>query len=217
MTITLDTKSLGVVLKQVAGDLQGCAAELQELDAQIGDGDLGVTAELAGKAMADFIDTTDSNELGLFLSRCGMAVNKASPSTFGTLLASGFLGAGKAIGKVQEIDEDDLVVMWSGAVEGIKNRGKAEVGDKTMLDSLVPGFEAFEKAMKAGGSVSESFSAAVEAAKAGMESTAGMKAKFGRASWRQEATTEFRDGGAVAMYRIIESFARHLREYTENS
>jgi len=208
--VRLTSKDIVSILTEVAADMKGHINELRELDAVIGDGDLGVTIELGADAMASFLASANENDIGKMLARCGMSVNKANPSTFGTLLASAFLGAGKAVQNKSDITAVDLVLMGNGAIDGIKHRGKTEVGDKTMLDSLVPAVEAFKNSLNEERSTAEAMKAAVSAAEAGMQATADMKAKVGRGSYRQDSTVGVRDGGAAAMYFLVESFARHL-------
>ena len=202
------------VLKKVADDMKGHIEELRQLDAIVGDGDLGVTVELGSNALSDFLETTTETDIGKLLGTCGMTFNKASPSTFGTLLASGFLAASQAARNKQELAVEDLVVMANGAIDGIKRRGKAEVGDKTMLDSLVPAVESFEREINNESSLTVASAAAITAAEEGMKATTNMKAKHGRASWHQEKTIGLQDAGATAMYYLIESFAKHLGELT---
>jgi len=88
-----------------------------------------------------------------------------------------------------------------------EKRGKATVGDKTMLDSLVPAVEAFDKEIKGHMTVAQALHAAAIAAEGGMQATINMKAKYGRASWRQEGSVGVRDAGATAVYYLIRSFA----------
>lgn len=198
------------ILAGVANDMTGHTDELRELDAIIGDGDLGVTIELGSKAMASYLAAPDETDIGKMIAKCGMNANKANPSTFGTLLASAFMGAGKAVQDKTYITAADLILMADGAIDGIKKRGKAETGDKTMLDSLCPAVEAFKKSYSATGNTTEALKAAVAAAEEGMLATAGMKAKVGRGSYKPDGTAGVRDGGATALYFLIESFVRHL-------
>ncbi len=198
------------LLKKMAVDMSGHIEELRELDAASGDGDLGVTIELGANAMIAYLNAPDETDIGKMLAKLGMNANKANPSTFGTLLASAFMGAGKAVQGKPEITEADLVLMGLGAVEGVKKRGKAEPGDKTMLDTLMPAVDAFKKGVEQGKNLTASLSESVAAAREGMLATDKMKAKFGRASYRQDSSVGIRDGGAVAMYYLIESFAHHL-------
>ncbi len=206
---TLDVARFAVILKEVATDLKNRAEELRQLDAILGDGDLGVTIELASKAMSDYLATQNDDDVGKLLMNTGLNINKVSPSTFGTVLANAFMGAGKAIFGKKPVEIKDLALMGDGAIESIKKRGKAEVGDKTVIDALVPAVETFKKE-NGKGDAKAALAAAVKAAEAGMKATANMKAKFGRAKWFQEKSVGVQDGGATALYYMIESFVRHL-------
>lgn len=202
------------ILKEVASDFKGHSEELRQLDAVIGDGDLGVTVELGSKALGEYLASPAPEDAGQMLAQCGLQFNKASPSTFGTLLASAFMGAGKAAMGKKAIEVEDLALLADGAVDGIKKRGKAEVGDKTLLDCLVPAVEAFKKEL-AGGGIDTALKAALAAAEEGMKATIPMMSKHGRASWHREKTIGVQDAGATAMYYLIESFVRHLNSSIE--
>jgi phosphoenolpyruvate---glycerone phosphotransferase subunit DhaL len=210
--IQLKRADLISILIKVAGDMKGHVDPLRDLDAVMGDGDLGVTVGMGSDALIAYLAAPDETDLGKMLVKCGMNINKVNPSTFGTLQASALMGAGKAVINKTEITVEDLIAMGNGAIDGIKKRGKAEVGDKTMLDSLVPAVEAFQRSFAEKGDVAEALKAAVTAAEAGMLATDHMRAKFGRGSWRPDGTVGKRDGGATALYYIIESSARHLEE-----
>jgi dihydroxyacetone kinase-like protein len=212
----LNRADLTSVLIKVAGDMKEHVDQLRDLDAVMGDGDLGVTIGMGSDAMIAYLADPDETDIGKMLVKCGMNVNKVNPSTFGTLQASAFMGAGKAVLNKTEITVADLIAMGNGAIDGIKKRGKAEVGDKTMLDSLVPAVETFQRSFDRTDDIAEALKAAVSAAEAGMLATDTMKAKFGRGSWRPDGTAGKRDGGATAFYFMIESFARHLRDLVDN-
>ncbi len=213
--IRLSGAELTSVLIKVAGDMKGHVDELRDLDAVIGDGDLGVTVGMGADAMIAYLAAPDETDIGKMLVKCGMNVNKVNPSTFGTLQASAFMGAGKAVLNKTEVTVVDLIAMGNAAIDGIKKRGKAEVGDKTMLDSLVPAVDTFQRFFNEKEDIVEALKAAVSAAEAGMLATDHMKAKFGRGSWRPDGTVGKRDGGAAAFYFMIESFARHLRDLVD--
>lgn len=205
--------SIVAALKRVAADMESHVEELRELDARIGDGDLGVTIELSCRALRECLDQThEEKDVGQLLTECGWSINKASPSTFGTLLASAYLGAGKAVSGKESISKEDLVSMAEGAIEGIKRRGKADVGDKTMLDCLVPAASTFKKEVQMGRSVGEALEAAVTAAEQGLQSTINMTSKHGRASWQGEKAVGVQDAGATAIYYMLRSMARHLTD-----
>lgn len=204
----LDTKAAIPVLKETVAGLSRHAEDVRKLDAMVGDGDMGVTVELASKAVVDFLANPGEDDIGKLLMKCGMQINRMSPSTFGTLLAACFVEAGKAVLGKKELEFKDLPTLGSGAVDGLKKRGKAEAGDKTMLDALVPSLDAFQKEMSKGEKAA--VEAAIEAARNGMEATVNMKAKFSRASYRKDGGLGVQDAGATAMYFLIEALGESL-------
>lgn len=208
--LILTTINMVSILKEVAADLESHSEELRQLDAVIGDGDLGVTIELGSKAIREYLASSDEDDIGQLLAKCGMCINKAIPSTFGTLLASAFMGAGKASMGKEKFGIGDLGLMGDGAIDSVKKRGRAVVGDKTMLDCLVPAVEAFKRESADGDDPKVALKEAVTAAKVGMEATISMVAKHGRASWHGEKSVGVQDAGATAMYYMIESFVRHF-------
>ena len=211
--LNLDAAHIVTILKDLAADLKGHAEELRQLDAIVGDGDLGITIELASKAISEYLASANETDVGRLLAQCGLNINKVSPSTFGTILASAFIGAGKAVMGKNQLEIHDLLLMGEGAVENIQRRGKAQVGDKTVLDAIVPAVEVLKKRLGDGTKPKAAIKAAVKAAEDGMKATTNMKAKFGRARWVQDSSVGVQDGGATAMYYMIESFARLLNSY----
>lgn len=209
---TLESADLRAVLLAVATDMETHIEELRELDAALGDGDLGITMQLAAGAIAEAGKDGQEDDVGVMLSALALSINKVSPSTFGTLLASAFLGAATPVRGRHQVGARELAAMGTGAVEGVTKRGKAKVGDKTMLDALVPAVEAFQTEVESGQSVSQALEKAVVAAAEGVEATTSMTAKFGRASWHGEESVGKRDAGAVAVYHLIDSFAAHAQQ-----
>jgi len=212
MGTSINSTQLTSILLSLADDVEARSDELRQLDAAIGDGDLGITIQLGSEGMRQYLHSSPGQDIGQHLARCGMSINKASPSTFGTLLASAFMAAGKAVSGKTAITPTDLALMGEAAIEGIKKRGHAEVGDKTMLDCLVPAAAAYKAAVESGVDPASALSAAVEAANAGMLSTVEMVSKHGRASWHRENSVGVQDAGATAMYFMVESFARHAQQ-----
>jgi dihydroxyacetone kinase-like protein len=210
MSRAINAATLVDILKDAAVGWGRHSEELRQLDSITGDGDLGVTVELASKAMTDYLNNPGEEDIGKLIMKCGMQINKASPSTFGTLLASAFMEAGKTVLGRKEIEVKDLALVGQGAVDGLKKRGKAEVGDKTMLDSLVPAIEAYKRAIGNNTDDKIALGQAIEAAKKGMEATKNMKAKYSRASYRPDGGIGVQDAGATATNYLIESFARSL-------
>jgi phosphoenolpyruvate---glycerone phosphotransferase subunit DhaL len=208
--LSLDARKMCAVLQETAQEFRGHSEELTRLDALIADGDLGVTVELAGKAIYDFAANPGEDDIGKLLSKCGIYINKMSPSTFGTLLAAAFLEAGKACLGHKEIVIKDFLMIGKSAMEGIQKRGKSAVGEKTMLDTLASAVEAFQNASVQEADGQAVIHAGIVGAKAGMESTTNMKATHGRASYRSDKGVGVQDAGATAMYYLIESFGKSV-------
>ena len=210
--LIISRKDLVAVLQKMAAGLKEHVDELRDLDAALGDGDLGVTVELGSNAILAYLSAQNELDIGRMLAKMGMDINKVNPSTFGTLLASAFIGAGKATQGKNALIAIDLLTMGYGAVDAIKKRGKAEVGDKTMLDALVPAVEAYKEILSQNNDVIFALQKAAAASEEGMNATATMKAKYGRVSWRPDGGMGLKDGGATALYFLISSFTTNLIE-----
>jgi dihydroxyacetone kinase-like protein len=129
----------------------------------------------------------------------------------GPLYGTAFLRASTALSNKEEVSTEDAAGALEAALGGIKQRGKAEVGDKTIVDALEPAVEAAkEAASEAGGSVAAVFRAAAEAAKAGAESTVPLTARKGRASYLGARAQGHQDPGATSTYLLLEAAARAL-------
>ena len=210
--LIISRKDLVAVLQKMAAGLKEHVDELRDLDAALGDGDLGVTVELGSNAILAYLSAQNELDIGRMLAKMGMDINKVNPSTFGTLLASAFIGAGKATQGKNALIAIDLLTMGYGAVDAIKKRGKAEVGDKTMLDALVPAVETYKEILSQNNDVIFALQKAAAASEEGMYATATMKAKYGRVSWRPDGGMGLKDGGATALYFLISSFTTNLIE-----
>jgi phosphoenolpyruvate---glycerone phosphotransferase subunit DhaL len=122
------------------------------------------------------------------------------------------MAAGKAVKGKPEADLHDLVVMGRAAVESVQQRGKAKLGDKTMLDALVPAIDALEDAEKDGLTLSKALANAAEAANNAVEDTASLKAIIGRAGWFSDRTQGHKDPGAAAIAELIKSLSSSVPE-----
>ena len=210
--LMITRQDLVTILQKTAVDIKKHVNELRDLDAALGDGDLGVTIELGSNAMLAYLSAQDEVDIGRMLAKMGMDINKVNPSTFGTLLASAFMGAGKAVQGKTILFAGDLLPMGYGAIDAIKKRGKAEVGDKTMLDALVPAVKSYDESISSNNDINQALQLAATASEKGLNATAEMKAKFGRVSWRPDGGVGLKDGGATALYFLISSFTMHLIE-----
>jgi phosphoenolpyruvate---glycerone phosphotransferase subunit DhaL len=183
---------------------------LGELDATIGDGDLGVTIELGCRSLQSGLRNPKECDIGAILVESGQNFSRAASSTFGILVATAFMRAGREVGGRAAIGLSDLVRMGKAVSEGIQSRGNARLGDKTILDAIIPAVQVLEKAEEEGRGLGEALDWAVLAAKDGMESTIPLKSRYGRAAWLSEKSVGVRDPGATAVCLFLESFVRHL-------
>jgi len=215
--VAFDSPALKRLLRDMGVTLQAHSEEIRELDAKVGDGDLGITVGLMGNALAEFAETADEADVGKLLMQCGLAVNRSNPSTFGTLLASGFMAGGKAVMGKTSVGLADWVEMGAGAVDGIQNRGKASVGDKTMLDALAPAVAELSAEARKGSDERAAARAAARAAEQGMKATIAMVAKCGRARAFQERSVGVQDGGATAIFYLVKAFADFVDKESQST
>lgn len=181
---------------------------LIDLDSIVGDGDLGLTMSDGFTAAYKAVEVSDETDAGKFLYKAGKAMSTAVPSTMGTLMASGLMQAGKVLKGKVELEITDIVAMFEAYFEGVANRGKAKVGEKTFLDGLDPAIKALKVALEAGDELSVAATKAREAAESGFEHTSTMIAVHGRAATRGEASRELQDPGAAVAMLIMNAFER---------
>jgi len=175
-----------------------------ELDAVVGDGDLGYSLARGFEKVLQGWDGIDRADAGTFLKRSGMIIASRVGGTSGPLWGTAFLRAGAAAGSVEDLSGEQVVAMLRAAIEGIKARGQSDVGDKTLLDALVPMTDRLEQEFAAGADGGEALKAAALTVRAAAEATTGMVAKRGRASYTGERSRGSADAGAVAVAVIVE-------------
>ena len=207
-----------------SSDLEGLFAKIKDvmvenkenlfkLDSAIGDGDLGITMSSGFSKVYEMIsvlEEKDTGDIGRVFIKVGMTLAEAVPSTLGTLMATGFMRAGKAVKGKTEVNLPDSVLMASAFVEGIMERGKTEPREKTIIDSLYPALQALKLASEDGIDLKEGLKKAYEAAKDGAEATKEMLPKHGRAVWYGEKSIGKKDPGAVAGMLLIKAFYEYL-------
>ncbi|MCC7354703.1 MAG: DAK2 domain-containing protein, partial [Anaerolineae bacterium] len=193
-------------LARVADRLVALKDRLNELDAAMGDGDMGITAAKGGASLQEYLaHNAPGDDLGKFLAGAGMAFNRAAPSTMGTLIATALMRAGKETKGVSTLDSSTLAKMLLAADAGIQERGKAQPGDKTVVDALHPAAEAFAAATGQGKGLPEAAQAMLAAARAGRDAAIPLRSKIGRAGWVGERTENKPDPGTVLVVDIIET------------
>lgn len=207
MNAIFDGAALGQAMLRVADALEARRDALQRLDQASGDGDLGITAGKIAAALREYTHTVPlpMDDLGKYLGSAGMAVNKVASSTMGTLLATALLRAGKGVKGQSELSVQSLVDILVAADLGIQERGKAQLGDKTIVDALHPAAEAFRAAIAAGSSLEAAGVAMIAAAEVGRDQVTPLRSKIGRASWQGERTEGQVDPGCEALVIILKA------------
>ena len=207
---SLDINAIRSVLSQLKQIMDDHRDRLHELDQALGDGDLGLTMTKAFTAAHETASTSDETLPGKLLMRVGMAMAKAAPSTMGTLLATGFMRGGKAIGEEERLGVEQLAAFFRAFTDGIMERGKTQPGNKTVVDSLHPAAAAVEQAAAQGKDIHDALTEAVTAARQGNEAARMMKSQHGKAAVYQDQTIGKEDPGASVGVLIVEGFASAL-------
>ena len=185
---------------------------LTDLDAAIGDGDHGINMARGFEAVKTKLAGAPEGDVGAVLKLVGMTLISTVGGAAGPLYGTAFLrAAGAAQGK-ELVDEETAQKMLEAAVGGIKERGKATRGEKTILDALEPATEAFAQAREDGKTMLECLEAAQNAAAAGVEYTKTIIATKGRASYLGERSIGHQDPGATSTTLMLQTLYRQLAE-----
>lgn len=185
---------------------------LIELDSKVGDGDLGLTMSDGFLAAYQVVKDSNETDLGKLLYQAGKTMSTTVPSTMGTLMASGFMQAGKALKGKTDLSLYDIANLFGEYLVGVANRGKAKIGEKTFLDGLDPAVTALKENAAKDLSIKESVEAAVKAAQKGFEDTTTMVAVHGRAATRGEASKELWDPGAAVAVLMMQGLLNSVIE-----
>ena len=204
-----DTKELFAKIKDVMVKNEDL---LFKLDSEMGDGDLGLTMSKGFSKVSKVVGEMDEEDMGKIFLKAGMTLASAVPSTMGTLMATGFMRAGKAVRGKTEINLADFALMMKDFVNGIIERGKAKPGDKTIIDSLLPATDALKEASEKGESLIGGFKEAYSSSKKGVESTKEMVSKHGKALYHIERSAGKEDPGAAAGMLLIKAFYDYFKE-----
>jgi dihydroxyacetone kinase-like protein len=207
----IDKVFLKSILNEVVTVMDLEREYLTELDAAMGDGDLGLTMTSGFRSIRDEMDLIDSEDMGIILMKLGMKMNSTVASTMGTLISICFLKSAQEVKGKTKIDIKDVVQMGKAAVRGVMERGKAKLGERTMLDALYPAVEALSNAMHAGKTLQEAYDAAYKAAESGVEATKELIAVHGRAAYYKEKTLGRPDPGAVSILFILKGISQSFK------
>ncbi|MBA1353942.1 dihydroxyacetone kinase subunit DhaL [Staphylococcus cohnii] len=210
MTLTSETyKSFILALAELFEEQKD---NLCELDRKIGDGDHGVTMNIGYQAVKDTIhnELQAQNDIAKISVAVGKSFLDAVGSSVGPLYASGYLKAAVAVKNKTELNDTDLYQFWIAFSKGIKARGKAEIGDKTMIDTLEPFYLSLESSKSQNINFKEAFALALLEAKKGMESTKDIVSNKGRSKRLGYRSQGHVDPGAMSAYLMLNTFKSYV-------
>lgn len=192
-------------LERAAEVLEREKAALTELDAPIGDSDHGFNMARGFTAVREKIQGLDRGDVGAIFKAVGMTLLSTVGGASGPLYGTLFLDAGKEAAGKGALDLAAVTRCLEAGLAGVQRRGKAVLGDKTMVDALAPAVEALQAA--AGAQLAEALGRAAEAARAGAEATKPLVARKGRASYLGERSVGHQDPGATSSWMILQALA----------
>lgn len=192
-------------LNQVARVLHENRSYLSQLDSPIGDADHGINMDRGFKAVTEKIANLTDMDIGSVLKTVGTTLVSTVGGASGPLYGTAFLRAGIVASGKHELYEADVVALLEAALEGIKARGKAQAGEKTLVDTLTPALAAARETQSLG--LTQQLQRISEAAEQGMKSTIPLIATKGRASYLGERSIGHQDPGATSSWLILKALA----------
>ena len=181
-----------------------------ELDAVVGDGDFGYSLARGFEVVLSDWDSMGYEDVGGLLKKVAITLTKRIGGTSGPIWGTAFLRAGGQLSSTPQPTGEDVVAALRAAIEGIKQRGNTDLGDKTLLDALVPAVDELEASLGEGSAVA--IERAARKARESAEATKGMVAMRGRASYTGERSRDSVDAGAIGIAVMFEAVSKSWRE-----
>ena len=198
---TLDKDQVKAMLLLVAERVIAAEPMLSEADRNLGDGDHGLGMQRGMTAAREKLNASEAESIEKAFSSVGMAMMSSMGGASGAIFGTFFRNGGKALAGREALDAAGLAAFFRAGVEGVKQRGGAAVGDKTVVDAMEPAAAKAEEV--SGASLTDAISAIADAAEAGKEASKALVAKFGRAKTLGEGCIGFPDAGALSVTVII--------------
>jgi len=208
MTETVSVDGLRAWLAAFAELVAEHKDNLTELDSAVGDGDHGANMDRGMRAVVDALAAADPATPAELFKKAGMTVVSTVGGASGPLFGTMFLRIGASLGDAGEISLSQLAEALRAGLAGVVARGKAEPGDKTMLDALTPAVAALTEAAAAGTAKADALRQALSAAEAGRDATTPMLARKGRASYLGERSVGHQDPGATTVALLVAAAVR---------
>ena len=181
--------------------------QLTDLDSAVGDGDFGISLDRGFTAVQAELTANPPADIRAVFQNVATVLIKTMGGSSGPLLGTFFLRAGTASAGKSELAPADVVALLQAGVEGMQQRGKAALGDKTMMDAWLPAVDAMRGALEAGAGLTEVLQRGTAAAEAGAEATKSMSARKGRASYLGDRSVGHPDPGATAAHLMLKAAA----------
>jgi dihydroxyacetone kinase-like protein len=210
MTGTVTLETLVDWLTRFRGDVAEQVSYLTELDSAIGDADHGANMTRGMDAVIEKISAAPAGTVDELFKTVGMTLVTSVGGASGPLYGTFFLRMGMAAGPVAELDASALGAALRAGLDGVVQRGRAELGDKTMFDAMSPAVDAFDDVVLTGASAAEAASVAAAAASAGRDRTVPLVARKGRASYLGERSAGHLDPGATSTALLFDALAESL-------
>jgi dihydroxyacetone kinase/dihydroxyacetone kinase-like protein len=206
-----------VIVRTIAEAAVANETYFGQLDSVVGDGDLGYSLARGFEKLLDEFASLDRSSIGAFLKKTGMVIASRVGGTSGPLWGTAFMRAGGVAAEKTALSPADVIAMLRAGVKGIQDRGGASLGDKTLLDALVPAIDRLEAGLAAepADQGMSSLEAMAETAEQAAQATSTLIAKRGRASYTGERSIGSPDAGAVAVAVILRSVSNAWRSFVQ--
>lgn len=199
-------------VKEFAATIAKNKEYLTRLDSAIGDADHGINMDRGMRAALAKLDGVSGNDVGNLLKTVGMTLVSTVGGAGGPLYGTLFMQMGTAASGKEELVPEDWAAALEAAITGVQARGKAEPGDKTMVDALLPARDALRAALAGGTPLDEALRRSAGAAEEGMKATIPLVARKGRASYLGERSAGHQDPGATSSYLLLKTAADTLAD-----
>lgn len=210
--MSISTIQVKKILESIAKVIGENRKYLTELDAAIGDGDHGLNLDKGFTALVEKIKDENENNIGDILKKSGMALVSNVGGASGPLYGTAFMKAAVSSSGKSSIDINDFLKMLEDALDGIKMRGKGELGDKTMIDAIEPAVDALRDSIDQKLDDIESLRNVKDAALEGVNKTKDIVAKKGRTSYLGERSLGHQDPGATSSYFILNTIYEEVKK-----
>lgn len=206
----LTTNDVLNIISNISEVIEANKQYLTDLDAAIGDADHGINLDRGFKAVKEKMPQFSDKDIGTILKNVGMVLVSTVGGASGPLYGTFFMRMGNAVSGKSTIDDNEIVAMFEAGLSGIKERGRAQAGDKTMIDAIEPALNELKKSLEDGLKFNEALNIAVNASYNGVEMTKKIAARRGRASYLGDRSIGHQDPGATSAYLMIKTAAEYM-------